>query len=100
MDRARLILLLIFSVPWPFATNIETRYLNLSTSSKGSRSSRTAGRRSPGMSADIALVFEALMRTPTAAHLAVATAECCNVVGIGEVGHMDVGSNLNPWVIL
>ncbi len=32
--------------------------------------------------------------------LAVATAEYFDVVGIGEVGHMDVGSNLNPWVIL
>ncbi len=35
-----------------------------------------------------------------AVHLAVATAEYYNVVGIGEVGHMDVSSNLNPWVIL
>ncbi len=32
-----------------------------------------------------------------ALHLAVAAAEY--VVGIGEVGHMDVSSNLNPWVI-
>ncbi len=27
-------------------------------------------------------------------------AEYYDVVGIGEVWHMDVGSNLNPWVIL
>ncbi len=33
-------------------------------------------------------------------HLAEATAEYYNVVGIDEVGHMDVSSNLNPWVIL
>ncbi len=41
------------------------------------------------------LVFEALMRMPTAA-----TAEYYHVVGIGEVGHMDVSSNLNPWIVL
>ncbi len=35
-----------------------------------------------------------------ALHLAVAAAEDYDVVGIGEVGHMDVSSNLNPWVIL
>ncbi len=35
-----------------------------------------------------------------ALNLAVATAEDYDVVGIGEVGHMDVSSNLNPWVIL
>ncbi len=35
-----------------------------------------------------------------ALHLAVSAAEYNHVVGIGEVGHMDVGSNLNPWVIL
>ncbi len=45
------------------------RYLNPSTSSKGSPSSRTAWRCSPGMSADITLVFEALMCMPTAAAL-------------------------------
>ncbi len=60
------------------------------------------------MSAGITLDFEALMCMPTAAinsikqalHRAVAAAEYRDVVGIGEVGHMDVGSNLNPWVIL
>ncbi len=31
-----------------------------------------------------------------ALHLAVATAEDHDVVGIGEAGHMDVDSNLNP----
>ncbi len=35
-ERARLILPLISLVPWPLATNIEPRYLNLSASSKGS----------------------------------------------------------------
>ncbi len=35
-----------------------------------------------------------------ALHLAVANAECCDVIGIGEVGHMDVSSNLNVWVII
>ncbi len=35
-----------------------------------------------------------------ALHLTVATAEYNGVVGIGEIGHMDVSSNLNPWVIL
>ncbi len=35
-----------------------------------------------------------------ALHLAVATAEYNDVVGIGEVRHMDVSSNLNTWVIL
>ncbi len=33
-------------------------------------------------------------------HRVVAAAEDYDVVGIGEVGHMDVSSNLNPWVIL
>ncbi len=33
-------------------------------------------------------------------HLAVAAAEYYDGVGIGEVGHMDVSSNLNPWVVL
>ncbi len=32
--------------------------------------------------------------------LAVATAEYYDAVGVGEVGHMGVGSNLNPWVML
>ncbi len=35
-----------------------------------------------------------------ALHLAVAAAEDYDVVGIGEVRHMDGSSNLNPWVIL
>ncbi len=35
-----------------------------------------------------------------ALHLAVGAAEYYDVVGIGEVRHMDVSSNLNPWVIL
>ncbi len=35
-----------------------------------------------------------------ALHLAVATAEYYDVAGIREVGHMDVSSKLNPWVIL
>ncbi len=35
-----------------------------------------------------------------ALYLAVATAENHDVVGIGEFGHMDVDSNLNPWEIL
>ncbi len=35
-----------------------------------------------------------------ALHLSVAIAEDHDVVGIDEVGHMDVGSNLSPWVIL
>ncbi len=34
-----------------------------------------------------------------ALQLAVAAAEYYNVLGIGEVRHMDVSSNLNPWVI-
>ncbi len=32
--------------------------------------------------------------------LAIATAEDHDVVGTGELGHMDVGSHLNPWVTL
>ncbi len=42
------------------------------------------------------------MRMPTeeALPLAVATAGVYDVVGIGEVGHMDASSNLNPWGIL
>ncbi len=47
------------------------------------------------MSADITLVFETLMR---ALHLA--TVEDYDVVGIGEVGHVDVGSNLSNLVYL
>ncbi len=35
-----------------------------------------------------------------ALHFAVAAAGYYDVVGIGEVGHMDVSSNLNPWVML
>ncbi len=35
-----------------------------------------------------------------ALHLAVVTAEYNKVIGIGEVGHMDVGSNRTPSVIL
>ncbi len=35
-----------------------------------------------------------------ALHLSVATVEYYDVVCIGEVGHMDVVSNLNLWVIL
>ncbi len=35
-----------------------------------------------------------------ALHRAVATAEYNDDVAIGEVKHMDVGSNLNPLVIL
>ncbi len=35
-----------------------------------------------------------------ALQLSVAITEDHDVVGIGEVGTMDVGSNLNPWVIL
>ncbi len=33
-------------------------------------------------------------------HLPVATAEYNDVIGMDEVGHMDVGYNLNPWVTL
>ncbi len=36
----------------------------------------------------------------SAMHLLVATAEYYDVVGIGEVRHMEVDSNLNPGVIL
>ncbi len=32
--------------------------------------------------------------------LSVDTAEYNDVVGIGEVVNVDIGSNLNPWVIL
>ncbi len=35
-----------------------------------------------------------------ALQLAVAAAEDYDVVGICEVRHMDLSSNLNPWVIL
>ncbi len=55
------------------------------------------------MSAGIILIFEALMRMVVvnsfkqALHL---TAEDHDVSGIGEVGHKDVGSNLNSLVIL
>ncbi len=35
-----------------------------------------------------------------ALHLAVAAAEYNDVVGIVEIGLMDVGSNLDLWVIL
>ncbi len=62
------------------------------------------------MRADFTLVFEALMNIPTsgvainkfkqALHLAVAAAEFHDFVSIGEVGHTDVGSNVNPWVML
>ncbi len=106
-DRTRLILLLmplgalvINGTHWP-------EVLESSTSSKGSPSSRTAWRCSPGMSAEITLVFEALVRMSTAAawrltalHLAIAAAEYYDVVGIGEVGRTGVSPNLNPWVIL
>ncbi len=34
-----------------------------------------------------------------ALHLAVATVEDHDFVGINEVGHMGVGSNSNPWAI-
>ncbi len=49
VEGARLIMFLISSVPWPFATTIEPRYLNLSTSSRHSPSSKTAclGHRHP-----------------------------------------------------
>ncbi len=33
-------------------------------------------------------------------HLAVAAADYYDVVGIDEVGHLDVSSNLKPWVVL
>ncbi len=33
-------------------------------------------------------------------YLSIANTHGHNVVGIGEVGLMDLGSNLNPWVIL
>ncbi len=49
-----------------FAMNIEPRYMNLSTFSKDSPSSGPVWRCSPGMGADITLVFDALMRMPTA----------------------------------
>ncbi len=50
------------------------------------------------MSADITLVCVGVAITSfkQAFHLAVATAEYYDVVGIAEVGHMDVNSNLNP----
>ncbi len=35
-----------------------------------------------------------------ASYLSVDTVEYHDVVGIGEVVHVDIGSNLNPWVIL
>ncbi len=35
-----------------------------------------------------------------ALYLAVIAAEYYDVVGIGDVGHMDISSNLNPWVVL
>ncbi len=35
-----------------------------------------------------------------ALHLNVATADYYDVFGIGEVRHLDVGSNQNPWLIL
>ncbi len=35
-----------------------------------------------------------------ALHLAVASDEYNDVVGVGEVRHMDVGYNMNSWVIL
>ncbi len=35
-----------------------------------------------------------------ALHISVATTQGHDVTGIGEVGHMGVGSNLNPWVIM
>ncbi len=33
-------------------------------------------------------------------HLSVVACKDHDVVSIGEIRHMDVGSNLNPWVIL
>ncbi len=59
--RARLTLFLITSDPWAFTIN-----LNLSTFSNSWLSNRTTWCLSPGMGADITLVFEALLRTPTA----------------------------------
>ncbi len=35
-----------------------------------------------------------------ALHLSVATAVDHDAVGLGEVGYMDLASNLSPWAIL
>ncbi len=55
VERVRLILLMILSVPLP--PNIPPTYWNMSTSSKGSPSSRTAWRCLPRMCDDISLIF-------------------------------------------
>ncbi len=89
-ERARFILLLISSVPWPFVTKAKPRYFNLSTSSNGSPSSRTTWRCAPGMTADIALVFEAHANCCGVAvncfkqvvHLPVAVTQKRNIVGV------------------
>ncbi len=53
--------LVVSSVPWSFAMNIEPRYLHFSTPSNGSSSSRTAWHSPPVKSPDITLIFGAEM---------------------------------------
>ncbi len=50
----------------------------------------------------ISVVLPLISRFDQALHLAVATAEYYHVVGIGENGHMDVGSNLKscPYITI
>ncbi len=58
----------------------------------------------PTSSAGLQFVCATCKAKPTESslheHLAVVTAEDYGVVDIGKVGHVDVGSNLNPSVIL
>ncbi len=101
VGRARLILLLIPSEHWPFATNIEPGYLNLSTSpniKQDSLARHHLGLRSVNGHTDCGAVV--INSFKQALHLAIATAEYHDVVGIGEVVYMDVVSNMDPWVIL
>ncbi len=70
----------------------------MSTSSKGSPSSKKLLTRDEcvNVHADCGGVEVNIFKQ--ALHLSVATAEDHDVVGRGEVGHVDFGSNLNPWV--
>ncbi len=54
------------------------------------------------MSADITLVFEALMPNASkpALYLSVATDQDHDIVGISKVRYMNIRTNLKPWVAL
>ncbi len=101
-EWARLILLLISLVPLPFGMNIELSNLNTAISSNSSRLSKTAWRYS--LAADITLVFHVggvvINCVKLVLHLPVDIFQKHDVVGISKARRMDVGSDLNPWVVL